>query len=298
MPQYISPGVRIILRMAYDESRYIDRFQSMRESNSIPIVDQAWLTRAQEKATLCRMSGTTSHKVFEYQDLRWLCHEDGSIQSIMWQKRPDYPVFEYVRGMLCGLLFHPAPQRLLNLGLGSGTLERYLIRNLPGASLTSVEPDPEIQQLARSWFDLPTEHPVVMQSAQDYLINAQATYDVIFCDIHPRSEEKNPLNQDAFLAELARALRPHGVVAINLLPEDEQDIVGLLLRIRRHLPCIVLFDVPRQQNLVVYGGTMTLPDRDTLEARIHASTRHEALAGQQLLRDFIWLPEVRPSSPL
>ncbi len=281
--------------MAYDESHHIDRFQSMSESNPLPGIDQAWLTQAQEKASPCRISGITSHKVYDYQGLRWLRHEDGSIQSIMWREQPDYPVFEYVRGMLCGLLFHPAPQRLLNLGLGGGTLERYLIRNLPGVSLTSVEPDPDILRLARDCFGLPNGHPVVMQSAQDYLIKTQATYDVIFCDIHASPGDESPLNQDAFIAELARALSPHGVVAINLLPEDEKDIVRRLLWIRRHLPYIALFDVPRQQNLVVYGGTATLPDRDTLEARIGASTRYEALAGQRLLADFVWLPEVRSS---
>ncbi len=285
--------------MAYDgpthHDREVDRFQTMSTVPSLPIFDQAWFTRAQEKGASCRAPGTDAHQVHEYQGLRWLRHEDGSIQSIMWLERPDYPVFEYVRGMLCGLLFHPGPQRLLNLGLGAGTLERYLLRNLTGISLTSVEPDQEIQQLARECFSLPEGHPVITQSAEDYLVTSQVTYDTIFCDIHPGPGEKDPLNEERFLAELARVLAADGVVVINLLPENEREIVQQLMRIRRHLPYIVLFDVPQHQNLVLFGGTSALADREVLLSRARNASLDPALEAPRLIDGFIWLPAARSS---
>ncbi|MET0088872.1 MAG: hypothetical protein ABW068_02440 [Candidatus Thiodiazotropha sp.] len=271
----------------------VDRFQAMSTRVSLPNIDRAWFTRAQESATPCRLPGIDTHQVYEYQGFRWLRHEDGSIQSIIWLKHPDYPVFEYVRGMLCGLLFHPEPQRLLNLGLGAGTLERFLLRNSTGIALTSVEPDRDIQRMARDCFDLPDGHNVVSQSAQDYLSGIQTTYDTIFCDIHPGPGENNPLNEDRFVAELARVLAPDGVVAINLLPENERDIVQLLMQMRRHLPHIALFDVPRQQNLVLFGGTSVLTDREVLLSRAQDHSQYAALEAQRLIERFIWLPSAR-----
>ncbi|MET0052391.1 MAG: hypothetical protein ABW095_15125 [Candidatus Thiodiazotropha sp.] len=280
--------------MSYDEVTTqdldVDRFQSMSTRFSLPIIDQAWFSQAQELGTPCQVPGITAHQVHEYQGLRWLRHEDGSIQSIIWLERPDYPVFEYVRGMLCGLLFHPAPQRLLNLGLGAGTLERFLLRNLTDITLTSVEPDRDIQRMARDCFDLPGGHSVVTQSAQDYLNGCQATYDTIFCDIHPGPGENNPLDEDRFMANLARVLAPDGVVAINLLPEDEREIVRLLMQIRRHLPHIALFDVPQQQNLVLFGGTSVLSEPELLLSRARAHSQYAALEAQRLINGFIRLP--------
>ncbi|MET0065461.1 MAG: hypothetical protein ABW076_03860 [Candidatus Thiodiazotropha sp.] len=260
---------------------------------SLPKIDQAWFARAQAEGKTCRVTGIESHRVFEYQGLRWLVHEDGSIQSIMWRERPDYPVFEYVRGMLCALLFHPGPRRILNLGLGAATLERYLLKHLPEANLTSVEPDPDIRRLAQECFDLPDTHPVVRQSAQAYLRHTQETFDIVFCDIHARPGERDPLQEEAFLDKLGNALAPHGVVTFNLLPVTERDIVTQLMRIRQHLPHISLFDVPEQQNLVLFGSREPLPERETLRKRARGISLYQSSTAESLVEHFIWLPQAR-----
>ncbi len=61
------------------------------------------------------------------------------IQSSMRLDAPDELVLDYTRAMMVSLLLNPAPRRVLMIGLGGGSMLKYLHRHLPEAEFTVVE---------------------------------------------------------------------------------------------------------------------------------------------------------------
>jgi len=61
------------------------------------------------------------------------------IQSSMRLDAPDELLLDYTRAMMGCLLLNPAPRRVLMIGLGGGSMLKYLHRHLPDATFTVVE---------------------------------------------------------------------------------------------------------------------------------------------------------------
>ncbi|MFZ9679246.1 MAG: spermidine synthase, partial [Quisquiliibacterium sp.] len=61
------------------------------------------------------------------------------VQGAMRISRPELLVLEYVRRMMGWLLFLEPPERILQLGLGAGSLTRYSLARLPDSRVTVVE---------------------------------------------------------------------------------------------------------------------------------------------------------------
>lgn len=61
------------------------------------------------------------------------------IQSSMRLDAPEELVLDYTRAMMVSLLLNPAPRRVLMIGLGGGSMLKYLHRHLPDAEFTVVE---------------------------------------------------------------------------------------------------------------------------------------------------------------
>ena len=68
-----------------------------------------------------------------------LSFEGTLIQSCMRVADPDDLVLDYTRTMMGALLFNPKPRRVLMIGLGGGSMLKYLHRHVPEADLTVVE---------------------------------------------------------------------------------------------------------------------------------------------------------------
>ena len=61
------------------------------------------------------------------------------IQSSMRLDAPDELLLDYTRAMMGCLLLNPAPRHVLMIGLGGGSMLKYLHRHLPHATFTVVE---------------------------------------------------------------------------------------------------------------------------------------------------------------
>jgi spermidine synthase len=192
---------------------------------------------------------------------------DGSIQSMLLLDDPAYPVLGYVKALLCSLLFVPDPRNLLNLGLGSGSIERFMQAQQPDLQICSIEPEADMISLSKEYFYIAEEYPVREQKAEHFLAENKQQFDIILCDIHPKSGDNNPILSDLFFQDMTRALSPRGIVAINFLADIEQEIVAMLLRLRRSFTHVALFDVPAQQNVVLYCSNSQFPDRSDLFSR-------------------------------
>src|SRR5713101_5446147 len=79
-------------------------------------------------------------------------------QSAMSLMRPERLIFAYERVMAVAVAIVPQPRTALLLGLGGGTMMRFLSAYFPDCALTIVEHDPAVLTLARKYFFV--DHPV------------------------------------------------------------------------------------------------------------------------------------------
>lgn len=239
--------------------------------------------------------GALQLEVHESGPWRWLSLGDRPdiVQALFHRQHPHHPMMPYCTGMLTALLFQPQPRQALNLGLGCGAFERYLLRHHPQTALTSVEMQGAVVEVARRYFDLPANYPVVIDDAASYLKHCQQSYDLILCDLHDGSHQP-AVRDKPFLSNLSRCLSSTGILSMNLFGAKESyELVALLVWVRRQLPYTVLLKPPRSQNMVLLASRQPLPDMPELQRRADALQQHSGLA----LHDYLDCWQALPFPP-
>src|SRR5258706_15578230 len=67
----------------------------------------------------------------------------GRRQSVVKPGDPDHLELAYARAALAGLALSEEPRRILVVGLGGGSLPRFLRKHYPAAGIGVAENDPE-----------------------------------------------------------------------------------------------------------------------------------------------------------
>ncbi len=108
-----------------------------------------------------KILGSADHEVSvevsEKDGIRSLHLGSETVQSSMKLADPTELVLSYTRAMMAFLLFDPRPQRILMIGLGGGSLAKFVYRHLPSAHITVVESQPRVIAAARQYFHVPPD---------------------------------------------------------------------------------------------------------------------------------------------
>src|SRR5436309_3245366 len=127
--------------------------------------------------------------VYEEDGLRCMSFSRTTVarQSCVSLADPAKLVFNYARMMMAALYLNPAPQRILILGLGGGTLPSAFQRLFPAAAIDAVEIDPAVVRVARKYFGF-EEAPKTRVFEEDGRVfvkrmqRTNAQYDLIVLD--------------------------------------------------------------------------------------------------------------------
>jgi spermidine synthase len=145
---------------------------------------------------------------------------DTAVHSIMLLSAPDVLMMPYTPVMLHALPFSPRLDDILLIGLGGGNLTKFLYRHLPSTRLVAVEIDPHIVDIAHTYFRLPPDDErlsVVVGDGRQYIETHPHCCDVLLCDGYDQTfNVPDSLAGEDFYHACYRALRPGGVIAINL----------------------------------------------------------------------------------
>ncbi len=186
---------------------------------------------------------------------RSLHFNDGAVQSSMRVSEPYELDLSYTRAMMGFLLFNDAPQRILLVGLGGGSLSKYCYQQFPQARITTLEINPDVIAL-RDEFLIPPDNDrfeVVQADAVDYLARSDLHADVILLDGYDAEGLPKSLCTESFYSNCWQALSTQGVLVANLWG-GEANRGTYLNRLRSIFDGRVWWSRPRNStNLIVFA---------------------------------------------
>jgi spermidine synthase len=168
-------------------------------------------------------------------DTRALYFGTSARQSAMSREEPHRLVLSYTRAMLSGLLFTGKPRSALVLGLGGGSLPRFLMHVFPTCRIDVVERRAKVAQVAHNYFQLDRSPRLRTHlcDAAVFLREDGRTYDLVLVDLHDPKGTAPLVTEAGFFASCARRLAPRGVFAINLWADPSESVPPALLRDHR-----------------------------------------------------------------
>jgi spermidine synthase len=148
-----------------------------------------------------------------------------AIQSSIRLDRPDELALDYTQAMMAFLLFLPLPREVLMIGLGGGSMARYIHQRMPGARTTVVEINPKVLAAARSMFHFPADDArlqVEIADGADYVREHAESADVLLVDGFDDGKQPAALCAQAFYDAAYATLRPGGVMVVNFMAEESK----------------------------------------------------------------------------
>lgn len=199
----------------------------------------------------------------------------------------------YTRAMMAYLLFHPAPETVLMIGLGGGSLAKFIRKHRPETRITAVEIDDRVIAAARAHFGLPPDDDTLQVIEADgalYIRQHPASADVILLDGFDGDNQVEALATEPFYAACRRALRPGGVLVVNLWGRDTHFSDYFTRLVRAFDGQVGSLSVMGKTNVVAFA--FTAPDlgevREAARPQVSPLTRHYGLDFAGFLRDFQW----------
>lgn len=202
--------------------------------------------------------GSTSLSISENPEFRWLSIDD-AVQSVMDVHTPWRPVLPHLSALLLCFYYLPNPRQILELGLGGGSLQRFIRYHFPKSDLLSVEYSSEIIALFGQWFNQGYEDYQILHQDARYTIKEAPSQDLIFIDLFAKQGTPDFIFTEEFYLDCVKALNPEGLLAINLISGSylQSELVFDILRALKLN--FRVFSVPGYQNKVVFASRSALP---------------------------------------
>jgi hypothetical protein len=223
----------------------------------------------------------------------WLLLLDRVRQSYVDLEDPHYLDFEYVQAFADVLdALPPGPLAVTHVGGGACTLARYVAATRPGSPQIVLEPDTALSALVRTRLPFARGtrvriRPVGGRAGVAKLASASA--DVVVLDAFHGGRVPAELTTAEFLADVARVLRAHGVLLVNVADGPPGVYVRrLVATVVAELPAALVIADPavlkrrRFGNVVLAASRTGLPVAQLRRAAAAAAFPRRVLAGPQL----------------
>ena len=182
-------------------------------------------------------------------------HLGGSeIQSAMRIDAPNELELLYTQYMMGFLLFQPTPSHILMIGLGGGSLAKFVYHQMPQTKTTVVEINQQVISAAFDHFALPEADErlqIILADGAEYMRDYSPTMDILMVDgFHDDCQSASLCSQD-FYNQAYQALSKNGMLVVNLLSQDK-NLNIYLQRIKESFQGRVITVLPEVRgNLIV-----------------------------------------------
>ncbi|MBF0417838.1 MAG: fused MFS/spermidine synthase [Magnetococcales bacterium] len=211
-----------------------------------------------------RSHGDRMIEVLEDDQSRTLAFDSHLTQSRMAIDDPNRLLLRYTRRMMAGLLFSEAaagdePFRVLMVGLGGGSVAKFLLHHFPACRMDVVEDDPRLPDLARRYFHLPRDVRlnVICEDGASFLDRRESStrYDLILLDAFDQNGAAPGVYAEPMFDLAQGRLTPWGVLIVNVLRSDRNLFQGVTTGLSRRFPDATLgLSVPGFSNEILFAG--------------------------------------------
>lgn len=209
-------------------------------------------------------------------DIRALYFGSDAKQSAMDVLRPERLVLSYTQMMMTSLLFNPVPKKILLIGLGGGSLAKFLLHHFPSCHIDAVEFREDVVKLAHGYFCVPENHQLTIHigDGYDYLqsdSNKDGEYDHIFVDAFHHDGVADSIKQISFFYGCYDKLARNGVLTINLW-NNKKDLYTLTMDYLENAfhQQVLTLPVKEKGNVVVFATRKEKPQQKPKELKVIA----------------------------
>ena len=234
-------------------------------------------------------------EVVDKLDERALHFGSSARQSSMQISAPDRLHSLYARAMMAGLLFHNKPNHVLMIGLGGGTIAKFLLRQFADCQLKIVEFRSSVLKVARSHFGLPFDPRMKIKigcGAQHVLQQSRShdgLYDWIMIDAYDHAGMATEVSSELFFDNCRTLLTKDGMLVINLWGTDKDLFKQVSWNIGRVFGWRMLFLPVRGRGNIIgfaFGEACTKPSMKALLAKADQLEQQYQLEFPTFMQDF------------
>ena len=179
-----------------------------------------------------------------------------TIQSSMKVKSPIELQLAYSRGMMGFLFFSDKVKNVLSIGLGGGSVPKYIHQFCPEISQTIIEINPQIINIARSHFYVPDNDEkfnVIVGDGIAYLADNPNSADVLMIDAFDAHGIPPNFCSQEFFDSCGLTLTKNGIFVINLWGSDKNFDIYLQRIEQSFNNKVMMLPTGKPGNIVVFG---------------------------------------------
>ena len=194
-------------------------------------------------------------EISEQNGIRYLHLGNDTVQSAMRLSAPNALELTYTQAMLGFLLFTDTPSNAMQIGLGGGSLTKFLYHRFPAMQLNAVEINPKVIQAAHQFFFVPDDDErlhITQADAAEFIVD-QDGWDCILLDGFDAGLQVEALASADFYSRCANALTPTGVLSVNLWgsgPKFEIYLQRLTEAFDQRILCL---PAEKRGNVIIFG---------------------------------------------
>ncbi len=224
------------------------------ESGTVLMLEPAWARAGELRA---RLLDESYAKPFVIDDgkSRYLYFNVRLMQSEMALKSPHDLALSYTQKMMAFLLFHPRPKRIALIGLGGGSIVKFVHRRLPGVVISAVELDPDVIALRDAFF-VPADDErlqIIEGDGAEFIATTEKGIDALLVDAFDRTGFAPALANREFFENAYAKLSGNGVLVVNLAGDKESyaGLIGEAMHVFDDQ--VIVISVPDDGNHILYA---------------------------------------------
>ena len=183
-----------------------------------------------------------------------------TVQSAMRIAAPNDLELSYTRSMMGFLLFFEKPKSVLMIGLGGGSVAKFIYHRMPWTNLRVIELSERVLTVARRYFSVPeddTRFEVILGDGAEFVARPQVCADLLVVDGYDGESLVEDLASLQFYRDCHERLNKSGMLVVNLWGGDRQ-FHDTLKRIEDAFPEGTLcLPAEKPGNVIVFGFRST-----------------------------------------
>lgn len=204
-------------------------------------------------------------------------------QSSMLLDEPERLNSLYAKSMMAVLLFNANPSNILMIGLGGGTLAKFLLRQFPECQIKVIEFRKTVLKVARSHFNLPFDarlkvkigcggHHVLIASRE-----SESRYDLMMVDAYHHDGMADEVSSELFFDNCRTLLSEEGILVINLWGTDKLAFESVSWNMEKIFEGKILFLPVRKRGNIIGLAFKNFPPKQSLKWYQEKATELEHL---------------------